>query len=110
MPAHSPASRLAALVIFAIAGSVLAAGAKSSKARNPHRASQQDDEAESVTPPASRKAADEGPQGVSVKASLESSGYADTDHVYVGSPSVGANIADEVAGWSIGGHFLVDVV
>jgi hypothetical protein len=111
MPAHSPASRLAALVIFALAGSVLAAGGKSSKTRNPHRPSQQDDDDESVTPPASRKAADEGPpEGVSVKASLESSGYLDTDHVYVASPSVGASISNEVAGWSIGGHFLVDVV
>jgi hypothetical protein len=48
--------------------------------------------------------------GVTTKASTEVSLYGDTDHVYVASPSVGATFADEVAGWSIGGHYLVDVV
>ena len=43
-----------------------------------------------MTPPASRKEADEGPaEGISARASLETSGYVDTDHVYVASPSVG---------------------
>lgn len=48
--------------------------------------------------------------GLSVKASLETSGYTDSDHVSVASPSIGVSIADEVAGWSIKGHYLVDVV
>jgi hypothetical protein len=48
--------------------------------------------------------------GPSTKASTEISGYADTDHVYVLTPSVAGSIADEVAGWSVSGHYLVDVV
>ncbi|MDP9149105.1 MAG: DUF3570 domain-containing protein [Myxococcota bacterium] len=45
-----------------------------------------------------------------VKGSTEVSGYADTDHVFVASPSIAATVADEVAGWAVGGHYLVDVV
>jgi len=47
---------------------------------------------------------------VTTRASTEVSGYADTDHVLVLSPSIAANISDPLAGWSIGGHYLVDVV
>jgi Protein of unknown function (DUF3570) len=48
--------------------------------------------------------------GITTRASSEASVYGDTDHVYVASPSVGATFSDDVAGWSIGGHYLVDVV
>jgi hypothetical protein len=34
----------------------------------------------------------------------------DSDHVSVVSPTVSGGIADEVAGWSVNGHYLVDVV
>jgi hypothetical protein len=44
------------------------------------------------------------------RASLETSGYLDTDHVSVVSPTIAAGIADEVSGWSVNGHYLVDVV
>jgi len=43
-------------------------------------------------------------------ASLESSGYLDSDHVLVVSPTVAGSVADEVAGWAAGGRYLVDVV
>jgi len=48
--------------------------------------------------------------GPSAHVSLETSGYADTDHVNVLSPSVAFGLTDEVAGWSVNGHYLVDVV
>jgi hypothetical protein len=48
--------------------------------------------------------------GVTTRATTEMSVYRDTDHVSVASPSIGATFSDEVAGWSIGGHYLVDVV
>jgi hypothetical protein len=38
------------------------------------------------------------------------SGYADTDHVFVLTPSIGATASSPTAGWTIGGHYLVDVV
>jgi hypothetical protein len=48
--------------------------------------------------------------GRTARASLETSGYLDTDHVSVVSPTIAAGIADEVSGWSVNGHYLVDVV
>jgi Protein of unknown function (DUF3570) len=48
--------------------------------------------------------------GPTARASLETSGYLDTDDVSVVSPTIAAGIADEVSGWSVNGHYLVDVV
>lgn len=48
--------------------------------------------------------------GPSSHVSLETTGYLDSDHVDVLSPSVAVGITDEVAGWSVNGHYLVDVV
>jgi hypothetical protein len=48
--------------------------------------------------------------GLKVSASSEMSGYTDTDHVHVASPSIGAGVSDDLAGWTIGAHYLVDVV
>jgi hypothetical protein len=45
-----------------------------------------------------------------VRASLEASGYHDTDHVNVATPMLAAEVADPVAGWSFGGSYLVDAV
>ncbi len=47
---------------------------------------------------------------VDVHASTEVAAYADSDHVFVVSPTVAASAADPVAGWSFGGRYLVDVV
>lgn len=44
------------------------------------------------------------------RASAEVSGYSDSDHVQVLSPTVSGTVADETAGWSVGGRYLVDMV
>lgn len=36
--------------------------------------------------------------------------YADTDHVFVETPSISATVSNPTAGWSVGGRYLVDVV
>jgi hypothetical protein len=36
--------------------------------------------------------------------------YADTDHVFVETPSVSGTVSDPIKGWSVGGQYLVDVV
>jgi hypothetical protein len=73
------------LVLLALSGSVLAADRE-------------------------RKQADTTSSTITTKASTEVSGYADTDHVLVLSPSIAGSVSDVLAGWSIGGHYLVDVV
>jgi hypothetical protein len=45
-----------------------------------------------------------------VRASVEVSGYHDTDHVNVASPTIAASVADPIEGWSIGARYLVDAV
>ncbi|MGO8993552.1 MAG: DUF3570 domain-containing protein [Polyangiaceae bacterium] len=45
-----------------------------------------------------------------VQASLETAQYADTDHVFVTTPSLTAKVAKPTAGWSVNGTYLVDVV
>lgn len=44
------------------------------------------------------------------RASSEAAAYADTDHVFVLTPTLGVNVANPIAGWSVGGRYLVDVV
>ena len=36
--------------------------------------------------------------------------YADTDHVFVETPSITGTVTNPIAGWSVGGQYLVDVV
>ena len=48
--------------------------------------------------------------GPAAHVSLETSGYLDTDHVSVLSPNISAGLTDDVSGWSLNGHYLVDVV
>lgn len=36
--------------------------------------------------------------------------YADTDHVFVETPSIAGTVSNPTAGWTVGGHYLVDVV
>ena len=45
-----------------------------------------------------------------VRASAETSAYGDSDHVYITTPTVGGTIEDPIAGWSVNGRYLVDVV
>ena len=58
-------------------------------------------------PPAARSVA---AHDVDVTASLDVATYADSDHVYVFTPSVAGGISDPLAGWSVNGRYLVDVV
>jgi hypothetical protein len=52
----------------------------------------------------------ESPGHTVLRASFEGSGYHDTDHVNVVTPTLGLTIADPVAGWSVGGSYLLDAV
>lgn len=45
-----------------------------------------------------------------VKAGTQVSGYSDTNHVYVVSPAIDANVSSPTQGWNVGGNFLVDVI
>ena len=47
---------------------------------------------------------------IDVKASTDVSTYADTDHVFVQTPSIAGSIANPTAGWSADASYLVDVV
>jgi hypothetical protein len=56
------------------------------------------------------EAVEGGGSPITVKASSEVSGYTDTDNVSVVSPSIAASLSNVLAGWTVGGHYLVDVV
>lgn len=45
-----------------------------------------------------------------VHLSSEIGGYADTNHVFVVSPTIAGHVANPTAGWSLDGRYLVDVV
>jgi hypothetical protein len=45
-----------------------------------------------------------------VRATSDVGSYADTDHVYVITPSISGTVADPTAGWSVGGQYLLDAV
>jgi hypothetical protein len=47
---------------------------------------------------------------LTMRAAVEGSGYTDTDHVTVASPTIAASVEDKVAGWAVGGRYLVDAV
>jgi hypothetical protein len=49
-------------------------------------------------------------RNIDVTASTEVASYADSDHVYVLTPSIAGGFANPVAGWSVSGRYLVDVV
>jgi hypothetical protein len=85
------------------------------------RADDEDDNAQKPAPaaPAARaavptKAADaeapSAPSVVDVKAGSEVAMYGDSDHVYVFTPSIYGTVENPTAGWSLNGHYLVDVV
>lgn len=49
-------------------------------------------------------------QRLTTRAEGEVTGYVDSMQVMVTSPSVKVSVGDDVAGWSVGGRYLVDVV
>ncbi len=68
----------------------------------PSATSRSDDQPTSEpTPPAG---------GPTAKAAVEASVYSDTDAVRVWTPTISGTVADETAGWSINGRYLVDAV
>ncbi|HET6282561.1 MAG TPA: DUF3570 domain-containing protein [Polyangia bacterium] len=48
--------------------------------------------------------------GVAVRASTAVSAYSDSDSVHVVSPTISGTVADDIAGWSVNGRYLVDAV
>ncbi len=50
------------------------------------------------------------PSPLDVHASSDLAGYADSDHVFVLSPSIAGRVTNPTAGWSVDGSYLVDVV
>jgi hypothetical protein len=49
-------------------------------------------------------------RALDVHASSDTAGYADSDHVYVLTPSLAATVTNPTAGWTLGGQYLVDIV
>jgi tetratricopeptide (TPR) repeat protein len=49
-------------------------------------------------------------KSVVVKAAMETSGYADTNHVYVFSPELIASVVSPTGGWNIGATYVLDIV
>jgi hypothetical protein len=45
-----------------------------------------------------------------VRASSEAAQYADTDHVFVTTPSLSGSVAKPTAGWNVNGSYLVDII
>ncbi|MGH7285902.1 MAG: DUF3570 domain-containing protein [Polyangiaceae bacterium] len=58
-----------------------------------------------TTPPPSDSRSD-----INVKATSDFATYADTDHVFVQTPSIAGAVSNPNAGWSLDGSYLVDVV
>ena len=57
-----------------------------------------------------KKCVEKSGKSVVVKAAIETSGYADTNHVYVFSPELIASVASPTSGWNIGGSYTLDMV
>ena len=47
---------------------------------------------------------------LNARASIDVAGYADSDHVFILTPSVAGSVGNPTAGWSVEGSYLVDVV
>src|SRR5690349_286418 len=69
------------------------------------RARAQPTAAEGRAPPPARSSG-----SVSVRAASDVAAYADSDHVYVLTPSLSGTIASPLDGWSVGGSYLVDAI
>jgi hypothetical protein len=61
-------------------------------------------------PPPASEPAPPAENPIDVRASTALAGYADTDHVFVVSPTIAGSLTDPTAGWSVDGRYLVDVV
>ncbi len=57
-----------------------------------------------------KKCVEKSGKSVVVKAAIETSAYADTNHVYVFSPELIASVVSPTAGWNIGASYLLDVI
>jgi hypothetical protein len=49
-------------------------------------------------------------RAIDAHVSIDAAGYADSDHVFVLTPSVAGRVENPTAGWSVDGSYLVDVV
>jgi hypothetical protein len=79
------------------------------QARAQGRDEAQPPEATSTIPaPAETRPSHESP--LSEHLAAEFGQYADTDHVFVETPSISGAVSNPTAGWSVGGNYLVDVV
>jgi Protein of unknown function (DUF3570) len=73
------------------------------------QASPDADSFKTASPPATA-AASAHASSLSEHLATEYGQYADTDHVFVETPSIRGTVYDPTAGWSVGGQYLVDVV
>jgi hypothetical protein len=97
--------QLARLQVGLIAGA-LAFATPRGRAR-----AQPSNDSRSPEPPApSPPAAVSQPSNLTEHFNAEYGQYADTDHVFVETPSVGATVSNPTVGWSVGAQYLVDVV
>jgi hypothetical protein len=94
----SPRLLGAALGVFVIATTVARAGAQPSGSG----AAQAPPSADATTSPS--------PSLLTEHFSASYGQYADTDHVFVETPSISGTVSSPTAGWSVGGEYLVDVV
>jgi hypothetical protein len=63
-----------------------------------------------ATPDALAPAPVSAPSSIDVRATTEFGSYADTDHVFVQTPSLSGTLSNPTAGWSVDARYLVDVV
>jgi Protein of unknown function (DUF3570) len=57
-----------------------------------------------------QKCVEKSGKGLLVKAALDSSGYADSNHVYVFSPEIAGQVVSPTGGWNVGASYTLDVV
>jgi hypothetical protein len=60
--------------------------------------------------PATTSAPADSSSSLRVRAASDFAAYADSDHVYVLTPSLSATVESPLEGWSVGGSYLVDAV
>jgi hypothetical protein len=93
------------LVLGVVAASVVISSNAPSLARQRQKDVEEDAETDEATAGDTAKSG-----GVSVSASSAVSAYSDTDSVHVITPTIAGGVKDDVAGWSVGGRYLVDAV
>jgi hypothetical protein len=98
-------TRVWPLALVALAA---ARSARAQRPEDPPAAVSTPEVAASSSPPA--PSSPPSPASLDVHASSDLASYADSDHVFVFTPSVAGTIANPTAGWSVTGSYLVDVV